>query len=348
MKGFSKKYFLLFLLGTSLFFHQNSFANIGMPGFWNVGAGVNFQFFFAKDSIYKDLIQMQEELITIQLYKGFAVVKGKYRMRNKSKDKISITMGYPVNSVFANPAAQNVVFDDIHKLKILAGNKEIQYRKLKGDSTSVAYYAPSTSRSNEWYVWEDTFPANSVREITVFFIVNTNNASIKDGYNTGKGNGFSYLLESGRAWAGNIDKGRIYIELKDGLKTTDIQGIFPDSTFRGDETRLVYDFKDLEPDQYSNVVLRYGEKIENFNFEEVLKKSEDYYKDIDGLDAGQTSTKNFSIVSAGNFEVDNQYGSVLISIVYFVFALVSIGMPLLILVLGISMFVVWVRKRGKK
>lgn len=89
-----KTYFLLLGIGLILFC-----SNVSQPGIYNAG-GTSFSMLFPEDSLSYKKVQMQNETIFIQLYKGFAVVKGTYEMVNTSVDSLKFTMGYPVNGIY--------------------------------------------------------------------------------------------------------------------------------------------------------------------------------------------------------------------------------------------------------
>lgn len=66
--------FTAFLLIT-ITLAQKTFANAAQPGIWNAG-GTVYTMLYPEDAITFKKVQMQQERIFIQLYKGFAVVKG--------------------------------------------------------------------------------------------------------------------------------------------------------------------------------------------------------------------------------------------------------------------------------
>src|SRR5690606_30316289 len=78
---------------------QNLFANASQPGIWNAG-GTVFTMLYPEDSLTFKKIQMQEERIYIQLYRGYAVVKGIYLFRNTTQEALNFKMGYPVNCIY--------------------------------------------------------------------------------------------------------------------------------------------------------------------------------------------------------------------------------------------------------
>ena len=93
-----------FLAATFLIFYGNILhANATQPGIWSAG-GTTFTMLYPEDSATFKKVQMQSEQIFIQLYKGFAVVKGVYFFKNHSNEKLNFKMGYPVNGIYSGGA----------------------------------------------------------------------------------------------------------------------------------------------------------------------------------------------------------------------------------------------------
>ena len=89
------------LLSLIIFVFSNKLiANVAQPGIWNAGGMGNFSLLFPDDSISYKKIQMVDEKVFIQLYKGYAVVKGVYKMYNDTYDTVRIRTVYPLNTNF--------------------------------------------------------------------------------------------------------------------------------------------------------------------------------------------------------------------------------------------------------
>ncbi|PHK03737.1 hypothetical protein VF10_38295, partial [Nostoc linckia z13] len=84
----------------SILLPQQTLANAAQPGIWNAGGKV-FTMLYPEDSLSFKKVQMQQERIYIQLYKGFAVVKGTYIFKNTSNENLQFKMGYPVNGIYS-------------------------------------------------------------------------------------------------------------------------------------------------------------------------------------------------------------------------------------------------------
>ncbi|EAY30360.1 hypothetical protein M23134_08189 [Microscilla marina ATCC 23134] len=325
-------------------FQGKPLANAAMPGFWDVGAGINFIPFFAKDSVHLDKIQMQSELVTIMLYPGFAVVKGEYQMYNHSDAAINLTTGYPINSGFMNKAAYSVQMSDLYGLQVKIDGKNATVKRASSANVE-AYHHKTLDHTDNWYIWEAAYAPQKVTQLTVYFIVNTNTAQLRKGYNADYHNGFSYLLESGRAWAKNIGKGRIYVHLMDTLKVQSVQGVYPFKTFKTDgNQQMVYDFADLEPTENSNVVIRYSKKLDNFDFNKVLQTAQGYFKKIDALKGDMLNTAEWKTVQATDFNIYSKNGGILV-----IFPLIMAYLiPILIVAFAVIMWYKYKRKKARQ
>ena len=89
--------------------------------------------------------------------------------------------------------------------------------------------------SDNWIVWQMFFAPRESQTIEVYFIVNTNDAKVRSGYNLEYRNAFIYLLESGSVWHQPIEKGNFYMQLKDGLKLKNLQGLSNGFNFKFNE-----------------------------------------------------------------------------------------------------------------
>jgi len=332
MKKFLKN--IIIIIGTFLLF-STLMSNTAQPGIWNAGGSGSFHLLYPKDSIAYKKIQMQSETIHIQLYKGFAVVKGVYNFLNTTNNPLTIKVGYPINTVFPSKKYQShlnqVVFDDLYKIKGSINKHEIPLLKLPSDN-------------DNWYVWEITFPPKQLLNFTVHFIVNTNNAQILQGYNKESKNGFIYLIETGSIWKAPIENGNFYAQLKDDISLANIKGIAPSQPYFNSSNNTLH-FKlsnyGIEPDD--NFILIYNKKIENFNFNEVISKSDFLFKKID-IFSKETTTSEYSKILLKNPYKVKGTGNFFISGIYF---FILYGIPILAVFI-LLIFIFKLLKRRKK
>lgn len=332
--------FLIFALSGKVF------ANAAQPGIWYAGGMGNFSLLFPDDSISYKKIQMTDEKVSILFYKGYAVVKGEYKMFNDTKDTIKIRTGYPLNTSFKSKTNDvhraEIMFDSLYSLKVLVNSNPVKLISIPSDGRE------GSSGNENWYVWNNTFAPGDTTVITVYFIVNTNGSIIRKGYTKDENNGFIYILETGSTWKQPIIKGEIRIKLEDDIKTDDIKGIRPDSVFRTDEKNgiLQYKFSNISPTSLDNVIITYTEKIRDQDFSGILSNKDKLYKKADDFSEAVINGESLSGKKFNSpFEVNStDWGSLL-------FILSFVGIPLLILFVIISVIifiVIRIYKKNKK
>jgi len=335
---------ILFLISS-----QSLFPNAAAPGFYNTGGSSEFIPFFTSDAVYLDKIQMQSELITVLLYPNFAVIRGEYNMLNLSDKEITFNTGYPINASFDNDLVSRISFEDIYGLMVFADESEIPNEKLKGNDSSFAFDKNKRNLFNNWYVWKSVFKPNAITKLKVYFIVNTSNSMLRKGYSKDKDNGFVYILESGKAWAKNIESGRINIQLMDGLKPTDIMGISPQNKFKINEdgTSLIYDFKNLEPEPADNVLIRYKKQDGSFDFNLVTSNPQKYYDEIDRIQPAAIFASAYKNFTADDFKVHGSFWDSAIGYLL-IFGIIGVPVILVIIVVGLTIWIVMYRRKKKK
>lgn len=299
---------MLFLIAVAT--SQKTFANAAQPGIWNAG-GTVFTMLYPEDSLTFKKVQMQQERIYIQLYKGYAVVKGTYLVSNTSSEKLNFKMGYPVNGIYygGDVELNEVRLDSLSRFKIRAKNEWLSllteaHPELKND-----YKSPVPSSDN-WIVWEIFFAPNESQTVEVYFIVNTNEAGVREGYNNEKRNAFIYLLESGSVWHQPIERGKFYIQLMDGLTPKDVQGLSSGFGFQYNETHQLYAGAKINfsPTPKDNLIVSYYKPNENFLFETIISQSESLFAKIDELSRMPLQNLSYTEVEIGDpYEVRSTF-----------------------------------------
>ncbi len=281
---------------------------------------------------------MKSEDIFMQLHKGFATVKGNYYFKNTAKDTLKIKVGYPINNVFENLGhnkyANHVTVDGLYKIKGLINGKE-----------ATIFKKPNKEHDN-WYVWEVTFPPNKITEFTVYFLVNTNNAKITEGYNSNKKNAFIYLIETGSLWKSPIETGNFYTQFKDDISIDDVKASSPTNLlFDKENSVLKFSLSNYGKTPDPNFVITYSETLENFNFEDITKKSESYFNEIDAFSNKSFNSINFNKIALKSpYKVDG-FGNSAVGILFF---LSIYGIPILLIVLALFIIRFIYRKFIKK
>lgn len=250
-----------------------SLANIAQPGVWSSGGTGTFSLLYPEDATAYKKIQMKQELVLVQLYRGFATVKGTYWMYNGESQPITLNVGYPMSGDFEAEQGikMTVHFDSLYRISA----------KINGRQ------APINSTQANWYVWQTTFAPQAVTKIEVYFLVNTNQSELIKGYDHLNNPIFTYVLQTGSIWKNPIEQGAILVHFNDGLKLTDIKGAQPDTALLSniDKNLLLYRFNNLVPSPNNNFFLVYSEKNENFDFKNIIAKADDYFDELDALPA---------------------------------------------------------------
>lgn len=287
-----KLIYVLLLLNVNL-----AKANVAQPGMYSAGYAGRFSSLFEKDSVHFGKIVMQRERVMINIYPGFAAVKGEYWMHNPTNETVSMTVGYPLNGGEYEEENIGIVhYEQLSNLKVLMNDRPVS-TQFTGD-TSLA-----NVNNLDWYYWQATFAPNSVTKITVYFLTDNSKAGLREGYNSDDGNAFAYILESGRAWGGDINSGEVFIKLNGGLTLDNINGIIPDSTLKGDKTHLQFSFKDLEPIYVNNILFWYDKKERFFDFKSIASKAENYFKELDNFPVNEFNNAAFKTIYKNDFGV---------------------------------------------
>lgn len=340
------------ILGTvflmmAVVFSQKAFANAAQPGIWNAG-GTVFTMLYPEDSLTLKKVQMQQERIYIQLYKGYAVVKGTYLFRNTTAEKLNFKMGYPINGIYygGDVDLNEVKLDSLSQFKIRTKDEWLSLQEKPN-----AEYGNIRNFSDNWKVWEMTFAPNESQTVEVYFIVNTNEAGVRSGYNSERKNAFIYLLESGSVWHQPIEKGNFYVQLMDGLTPKDVQGLSSGFGFRYNETHQLYSGTktNFSPTPKDNLVATYYEHNEHFVFDKALVQTENLFAKIDELSNLPLETLTYNETEIGDpYEVESTFwGSFPALLTLFVvFAPFIIGF--IVVVIVIWAIVKWNKVRRKK
>ena len=328
-----KIYYFLTIISITIFLISNS----AQPGIWNAGGSGSFQLLYPEDSLAYKKIQMKTEKIYIQLYNGYAVVKGTYNFYNSTKNPLTIKVGYPINNVFDNVGHKNdlnqVRVDGLYKIKGLVNNLEIPI-----------YKKPNKENDN-WYVWNITYPPKKITKFTVYFLVNTNNAQITQGYNKDYKNAFIYLIETGSLWKSPIEKGDFYTQIMDEELLENIKGDAPTSLlFNKNKSVLKFTMLDYGKKPDKNFVLTYGKEISSFNFKKTTQKSDDLFKEIDSFSNLKLNSLKFTSFTLENpYETDSKKGNV----VGYFYLIGIYGIPIL-LIIFVLLLLFWFYKKLKK
>lgn len=330
----------LFLFTSS----NHSYGNAAQPGVWNAG-GTVFTMLFPEDSATFKKVQMQREQVYIQLYKGYAVVKGVYLFRNTTGESLSFKMGYPVNGIYIGGGGllNEVRIDSLSRFRIKSNDEWMPVLDEEVNNYDDEILYPS---GDNWKVWQMDFLPNESKTVTVYFLVSTNNSTVRRGYNVESRSAFIYLLESGSVWFQPIEKGNFYVQLNDGLKLKDVKGISGGFGFRFNKDRLVFAGEKINfsPKPHDNLVITLPDIKNSFSFEAIIPDAENLFSKIDEFSTSPLDTLKYEEVSLNDpYDVGGSFWSFMPILL----TLLAIASPVLI-VLVIVFFVVRYIKSLKK
>jgi len=294
-----RKSYILFLLSLTIV--KFALANVAMPGIWSAGHGSTLTLLFAKDSAAIRWIQMNKELIVIDLYKNYAVVKGTYWFLNKSQYSQQITTGYPINGEFSATIEDMVSFEDLLYLKVEVGGKKVTHYNLADiyDSSQTTIASNQLLKAaNNWYVWDMTFEPGTLTKVEVYFVVKTP-AVLIQGYGRKEATPFEYILQTGANWSGNIMNGQIIINLKDGLKVSDINGILPSKRVYYLRDQLYYSFENLRPSPSDDLIIWYQGNKDSISLN---LDTFQLYKSINNTDTAILNATNLALLDKDDFD----------------------------------------------
>lgn len=268
-----KKLILAFFLIPTM-----AFANVAQPGIFQSGGSGSLSMLYPQDTADLGKIQMLQEKVAIDLYKGYAVIKGAYAMFNPGPDTVTIVMGYPKYSFYEGRnigGSFSMEYDSLNDLRVYINQQEKELLSVFVDGDIY--------EKQNWYTWECTFYPMDLQAIEVYFTMPTDMAIVREGYAKKQINAAAYILETGRFWLDSISKGEIIVQLRDGIEFSDIHGISPTNIFKINEDKglLLYEFEDLEPSYKDNLIIA----IKDFNREEGFpfnkSKRDELYSKVD-------------------------------------------------------------------
>ncbi|MCD8528782.1 MAG: hypothetical protein LRY27_02115 [Chitinophagales bacterium] len=304
-------------------------------------AGRVSRFYFLTIAHRTKKIQMQEEYIVVHLYNGYAAVKGQYIMKNTTDEAVNLHMGYPINSVYTSnnyPDLQEMFFDSLSAFKVEENGKAIPLAKQSGEELDYM--------NKNWLVWESAFQPNESKTFEVYFIVNTNGAEVRHGYNVEDKNVFIYLFESGSTWKQPIEQATLHVQLMDNLSIDDVLGLRNPFILNADFSQhLLYGTtQNFEPKQGDNLIIAYGKTIQNFNFQEVVNNKETIFNSLNQTTLAEVNQEALESISFENpFDVKATVGG---SLPYLITMLFIVG-PFILMGIFIAIIAYYMYKRYK-
>jgi len=227
---------------------------------WNTGA-VGQVMPMDEITVVEQGVTLISERVWVDLFPGFGVVRSVFKFSNQTDMPIRLKIGYPVRGDFQTDIPALAHFDDARGLRISVDGQAVITRTEEGRSNG---HDPNPFIHQ---VWDQTFPPDTVKTITVESVVPTQLSRLTSGGNFATGNAFGFSLQGAESWDGPIGQLQVLIRLNGGLMLADVRGLVPDSTFIGNLGHLQLDRSNLEPGSADNMVVWYNGAPADYPFE---------------------------------------------------------------------------------
>ncbi len=191
-----------------------------------------------------------------------------FEMANESTDTVSLKVGFPVQTVFAErvewwqaggerpPNADSLVAEysaeefrrwGVYDFRVSINGGEVinpSYVKAQGEA-----YGPSPTEYL-WYGWEMCFPPGETT-VVVSYHVSSNPTGGEKKYWY-----LRYVMYTGSFWKGSIGHAVLRVHFPVDASTVEL-GPFTTPGFKLEKTSIVWEFHDFEPSPRDNFLVRY-------------------------------------------------------------------------------------------
>lgn len=226
------------------------FANggpLGVKG--NVGAG-------HLSLIQSDSIGIDEEILNIDLYKGYASVEVIYTMRNHG-DSRDVKFGFPC-LILKHEMGES---EEIEDYQIRVNNEKVAFVKADFDARKTSFNEVKIqsgftdeiqSPDVGWYISEIKFKKNERKRVHIKYIsrYQITGYSISESAYIDSSI-FRYILTPGAYWHGPIKKGTVTINAV--AVNPDRIKVYPENRFARNGSKYVWSFNDLNPAPLDNI-----------------------------------------------------------------------------------------------
>lgn len=199
-------------------------------------------------------IQMDKEEVFIQVYRDYAVVKGRYWMKNLSDRDVKLVAGYPSRALSPGDNKYALDANDIEHFKVVVNGRAKKTWSVEDQS---------------WLYWDEYFPANTTTLVEVYFTHRTQGYGFVEDSATNSTRYIkhiaSYVLETGATWGHPINEATILLQLQDDVETKDI-AYFTKKDFVGyDDKQKTFTYKKAKFDasKKDNIEIAFMEETQN-------------------------------------------------------------------------------------
>lgn len=309
-------------------------------GIWNIGSAGHIRPHQPSDSIRCQRIRLDNQIVLVNLYPGFAVVKSEYRFSNPSDSAIRIDLAYPASGHYPLQGLGKGIFDDNRGLRVISNGKRMVTSRvtdsMHGPMDAYDPWIPTASDT-----WSQTFAPRSTTTIAVYLIARTHLSRLLQDDKASTGNAFGYITAGSNQWQGHAGAFQMLVRLNEDLYLTDIRGLLPDSAFIGNLTHLQYGLSNGKAPRNGNIAIWYEGAPPDYGFDKkVLPAMDTLFRMMDEFPMAEFDDPSFRPILKSNFTVAAT-GVTFSAVLYFL----MFTLPWLILV-GVIIYLL--RGRGGK
>ena len=206
-------------------------------------------------------IRMDSERVVVDLYKDSAIVECHFYMKNDG-DAEKLTIGFPEMNFHyfkSNTGAETGNFrasENGERVKLINFHQP-EASSMK-EQFSFSGLVNQQSEDQPWYLWDSAFGKGELKTIVVRYTLP--NGAMKNGIRY-----FTYLLNTGSGWKGNIGKAEVVINLIDITPNLILKALPKNHLIKGNQ--LSWTFTNFEPTTKDDIIVYY-------------EHSKGYYKQI--------------------------------------------------------------------
>jgi len=200
-------------------------------------------------------VAMRAEVVTVTLHEDSADVHAVFELENTADTAEELEVGFPSA---AQPSSSRSSGDSFEVLSW--GEDTIADFKVKIDGLEVAPRRRMTRKTDGepgwhkfWLCWPMNFTARAAHRVEVAYTVATKDPNYTEP-SALENRQVTYVLKTGRGWAGAIGSARILLRVEDGLGLDHVAETAPQPTARS-ESEWEWRFEEFEPD--TDILVRY-------------------------------------------------------------------------------------------
>jgi hypothetical protein len=267
-----------FLFSFILFSTQLIFPNAGFVGTGNVATG-------QLKLLESDQISIEDEILSIDLQKGFADVVVTYLMKNHGGET-EVQLGFPgfnfdeqigANNRTKREITKYSILDNKIKLPVSIIEKKVNWFAIPEFSWYDKEHGGKPTTKHQFFVSKLKFSKNEIKTIRISYtsyyyelLGGTESNMHRDS------DIFYYLLSFGSSWKGPIKKGRVVIHThKIGNEFVYINN---SDRFKNKKGTYTWEFENLEPKEKDNILIKiHPEYVKMFNFNDAYGDTINFY-----------------------------------------------------------------------